>query len=72
MRWTITSPIWRRCSIISQIGKAIICGLSVGGVIAQGLYARRKDLVQALILCDTAPKIGDRGCWNARIKAVEE
>jgi 3-oxoadipate enol-lactonase len=55
-----------------QIGKAIICGLSVGGMIAQGLYARRPDLVQALILCDTAPKIGDTDSWNARIKAVEE
>lgn len=55
-----------------QIGKAIICGLSVGGMIAQGLYARRPDLVQALILCDTAPKIGDTDIWNARIKAVEE
>jgi 3-oxoadipate enol-lactonase len=55
-----------------QIGKAIICGLSVGGMIAQGLYARRPDLVQALILCDTAPKIGDTDSWNARIKAVEK
>lgn len=53
-----------------QIGKAIICGLSVGGMIAQGLYARRPDLVQALILCDTAPKIGDADSWNARIDSV--
>ncbi|WP_425418019.1 3-oxoadipate enol-lactonase [Oricola indica] len=55
-----------------QVRDAIICGLSVGGVIAQGLYARRKDLVRALILCDTAPKIGDADSWNARIRTVEE
>lgn len=55
-----------------EIGKAIICGLSVGGMIAQGIYARRPDRVRALILCNTAPKIGDEVSWNARIKAVEE
>lgn len=54
-----------------EIGKSIICGLSVGGLIAQGLYARRRDLVKALILCDTAPKIGNDDMWNARIEAVE-
>jgi 3-oxoadipate enol-lactonase len=55
-----------------QIDKAIVCGLSVGGLIAQGLYARRPDLVRALILCDTAHKIGDEASWNERIRAVEE
>lgn len=55
-----------------QIRDAIICGLSVGGVIAQGLYARRKDLVRGLILCDTAPKIGDADGWNARIRTVTD
>ncbi len=55
-----------------QVKQAIVCGLSVGGMIAQGLYARRKDLVRALILCDTAPKIGDEASWNARIETVEK
>ena len=55
-----------------DVKKAVVCGLSVGGMIAQGLYARRPDLVRALILCDTAPKIGDVESWNARIKAVED
>lgn len=55
-----------------KITGAIICGLSVGGVIAQGLYARRKDLVRALVLCDTASKIGDTESWNGRIATVEE
>jgi len=54
-----------------DIDGAIICGLSVGGLIAQGLYARRPDLVRALILCDTGYKIGTEELWNSRIAAVE-
>lgn len=50
----------------------IVCGLSVGGLIAQGLAAKRPDLVRALILCDTAHKIGTEDMWNARIAAIEE
>ena len=52
--------------------QAIICGLSVGGQIAQGLAARRPDLVKALILCDTAHKIGSEEMWNKRIDAIHE
>jgi 3-oxoadipate enol-lactonase len=55
-----------------EVRNAIICGLSVGGLIAQGLYARRRDLARALILCDTAHKIGNDELWNARIRAVED
>lgn len=54
-----------------EVKNAVICGLSVGGLIAQGLYQRRKDLVRALILCDTAAKIGDAEQWNERINAIE-
>lgn len=50
---------------------AIICGLSVGGLIAQGLYKRRPDLVRALVLCDTAHKIGTPDFWKDRIAAIE-
>lgn len=55
-----------------KVKKAIICGLSVGGLIAQGLYARRPDLVDGLILCDTAHKLGTEESWNTRIAAVEK
>lgn len=49
------------------VQSAIICGLSVGGIIAQGLSAARPDLVRGLILCDTAHKIGPPDMWNDRI-----
>jgi 3-oxoadipate enol-lactonase len=60
-------------ALLDHVGtdKAIVCGLSVGGQIAQGLYASRPDLVRALILCDTAARIGDADSWSARIAAIE-
>lgn len=50
---------------------AFVVGLSVGGLIAQQLYRSRRDLVKALVLCDTAARIGDAETWNARIASVE-
>lgn len=52
------------------VGEAAVVGLSVGGMIAQGLATLRPDLVSALVLCDTAHKIGTDELWNARIEAV--
>lgn len=54
-----------------EIKNAIVCGVSVGGQIAQGLYAKRPDLVRALVLCDTAHKVGTDDFWNERIARVE-
>ncbi|MGP1396310.1 MAG: 3-oxoadipate enol-lactonase [Inquilinaceae bacterium] len=50
---------------------AIVCGVSIGGMIAQALAHRRPDLTRALILCDTAAKIGDAALWGDRIAAIE-
>jgi len=59
--------------LIDHLGfsNAIICGLSVGGLIAQALYAARPDLVRALILSNTAHKIGTAETWAERIATVE-
>jgi 3-oxoadipate enol-lactonase len=53
------------------LGPAVICGVSVGGMIAQGLAVARPDLVSGLVLCCTGAKIGDAESWNARIAAVQ-
>jgi 3-oxoadipate enol-lactonase len=50
---------------------AIVCGLSIGGMIAQELAASRPDLVRALVLMDTGAKIGTAEMWQQRIEAVE-
>lgn len=45
-------------------------GLSIGGLIGQGLAAKRPDLVRALVLMDTAAKIGTAGMWQVRIDKI--
>ena len=49
---------------------AIFVGLSIGGVVAQGLAAERPDLVRAVVLSNTAAKIGTEATWRDRIATV--
>ena len=51
---------------------AVFVGLSIGGMIAQGLAAKRLDLVRAMVLSNTGAKIGTRDIWAERIAAVEQ
>lgn len=53
-----------------QIERAIVCGLSVGGIIAQGLTALHPERVTGLVLSDTAHKIGTAAMWNDRIGQI--
>lgn len=54
------------------IRDAVFVGLSVGGMIAQGLAAKRLDLVRGMVLSNTAAKIGTREMWDDRIAAVRD
>lgn len=45
-------------------------GLSIGGLIGQGLAAKRPDLVRALVLMDTAAQIGTAQMWQDRIDTI--
>ena len=45
-------------------------GLSLGGMVAQGLAVKRLDLVRAMVLSNTATKIATPGVWAERIAAV--
>ncbi|MEL7213439.1 MAG: alpha/beta fold hydrolase [Pseudomonadota bacterium] len=49
---------------------AVVVGLSVGGMIAQGLAVKRLDLVRGVVLANTAAKFGQPGPWQARAAAV--
>ncbi|MFN3972133.1 MAG: 3-oxoadipate enol-lactonase [Gemmobacter sp.] len=49
---------------------AVLAGVSLGGMVAQGLAVKRLDLVRALVLSNTAPKIATPGVWADRIAAV--
>jgi 3-oxoadipate enol-lactonase len=52
------------------IDNAIIVGVSVGGLIAQGVVLKNSERVRGLILCDTAAKIGTTEAWDERIDAI--
>jgi 3-oxoadipate enol-lactonase len=43
-----------------NLTQVYVCGISVGGLIAQSLYQKRPDLVRGLILSNTGLKIGTR------------
>lgn len=51
--------------------EAVVVGLSIGGLIAQGLAVKRLDLVRGLVLSNTAARIGTAAQWQDRIAAVQ-
>ena len=53
-----------------QVKDALFVGLSIGGMIAQGLAVKRMDLVRAMVLSNTGAKIGQPAMWDERIAAV--
>ena len=56
-----------------SIAKAHFCGLSIGGMIAQGLGILHSDRIASLILCDTqseAPKDAKER-WGPRVIAIQ-
>lgn len=53
-----------------QVRDALFVGLSVGGMVAQGLAVKRMDLIRAMVLSNTAAKIGHAAFWQDRIDAV--
>ncbi|KGJ06256.1 3-oxoadipate enol-lactonase [Paracoccus halophilus] len=52
-------------------GPVVLVGLSIGGMIAQALAAARPELLRALVLSNTAAKMGTAESWAERIEAVE-
>ena len=54
-----------------KISSVIAVGLSVGGLVVQALAAARPELVRALVISNSAAKIGTAEMWAARIGAVK-
>ena len=54
-----------------DVRDAMFVGLSVGGMVAQGLAVKRPDLIRALVLSNTAAKIGNSKLWQDRIADVD-
>lgn len=55
-----------------KVTDCIFVGLSIGGMIAQGLAAERMDLVRAMVLSNTAAKIGTTAMWQGRMADVRK
>ncbi len=53
-----------------DIRDCLFVGLSIGGIIAQGLAARYPELVRAMVISNTAAKIGTTEMWQERIAAL--
>jgi 3-oxoadipate enol-lactonase len=79
----LSEPVAGRCTIAGHaadlaalmrhagIGRAVIFGVSVGGMIAQALAAAEPARVRGLVLADTAARIGTEASWAERIGAVQ-
>ncbi|MGL3608772.1 3-oxoadipate enol-lactonase [Rhizobium sp. G187] len=67
----LVSDLAELCDFL-DIRKATFCGLSVGGLVCQGLWKKRPDLFRKLVLCDTAPRIGTAEIWAERMAGIEK
>lgn len=69
--YTIASLARDASQLLDRLGVAevVVCGLSVGGLIAQQL-ALSERRVRAAILCGTAARIGTAAGWRARIEQL--
>jgi 3-oxoadipate enol-lactonase len=54
-----------------DISQAAVCGVSVGGIIAQAVALNYPERVRALILCDTGARIGSVESWQQRIEMIK-
>lgn len=52
------------------LSDVVFVGLSIGGLTGQSLAARHGDLLRALVISNSAAKIGDAQMWDDRIAAI--
>jgi 3-oxoadipate enol-lactonase len=85
MRGQGKSSLIRGDSSIERFGRDLIglmdavnlksvtfCGLSMGGMIGMWLGVNAPERLDALVLCNTAAKIGTKATWNTRISTVRQ
>jgi 3-oxoadipate enol-lactonase / 4-carboxymuconolactone decarboxylase len=53
------------------IRSVVLCGLSLGGMIAQEFALTEPERVRGVCLCATAPRIGSAETWQQRIDQIE-
>lgn len=55
-----------------QVKDCVFVGSSIGGMVGQGLAVKRLDQIRALVLTNTATKIGTKETWARRIDGTRE
>lgn len=55
-----------------SIDKAFYCGISMGGLIGQYLAVHAPQRIEALVIANTAPKIGTELAWKERAAQVRK
>ena len=55
-----------------NVRNCVFVGLSIGGMIAQGLAVKRMDQIRAMVLSNTAAKVGTVQTWQTRIDTVAD
>ncbi len=70
--YTIDGMARDALALLDALGaeRAHVCGLSLGGMIAQSIAAQAPDRVLSLVLCDTAMAIPPRTLWTERAATV--
>ena len=53
-----------------KVHDCVFVGLSIGGMIAQGLAVKRLDLIRAMVVSNSAAKIGTKEMWADRMNGV--
>ena len=59
-------------ALLDRLGieRAHLCGLSLGGIVAQWVAIHRPDRVARAVFANTAARLGSRESWEARIATV--
>ncbi|RNF34647.1 3-oxoadipate enol-lactonase [Paracoccus methylarcula] len=55
-----------------DLSDVVFIGLSIGGLIGQSLAVHHGDLLRALVISNSAAKIGDSAMWQDRIAAIRQ
>jgi len=71
--WSMGQLVGDAEKLMDRLGvrDALFVGLSIGGMIAQGLAVKRPDLIRAMVLSNTGAKIGTREMWDDRIAGAK-
>ena len=61
-------------ALLNHVGweRVVLCGLSIGGMIAMEVCRRRPDAVRGMVLSDTSDVIGPAEFWDGRMLEVRE